>query len=162
MPPTCWRRCKIDGVLPVTERSIRLFLHILGASIWVGGQFSVAYLVPVLRAQGADVARLAARRFQQLAWAAYALLVATGIWHLLEISVGNQSGDYLSTLFAKLGLVALSGIVAAYHAVLTAPSVVEARDDREARRRKALSAATGALSLLFALGAAFLGVLLQG
>lgn len=149
-------------MLPVTERTIRLYLHVIGASIWVGGQFSVAYLVPLLRAQGADVARAAARRFQQLAWMAYALLLVTGVWNLLAIHVGDQSGEYLATVFAKLGLVALSGIVAAYHAILTAPAVVDATDEREAKRRKVLSALTGSLSLLFALGAAFLGVMLHG
>ena len=149
-------------MLPVTARVVRLYLHVLGASVWVGGQFVVAYLVPLVRQQGTDVARAVARRFQQVAWPAYALLVATGIWNLLEINVGDQEGEYLVTLLAKLGLVALSGIAAAWHALLTAPKVTAAQTESEALRRRAMSAATGASSLLFALAAALLGVLLHG
>ena len=134
----------------------------MGASVWVGGQFVVAYLVPLLREQGTDVARAAARRFQQAAWPAYGLLLATGIWNLLEIHVGSLEGRYYTTLLAKLGLVALSGVAAAWHALLTAPKVTAAETEGEARRRKVMSAATGASSLLFALGAAFFGILLHG
>lgn len=149
-------------MLPVTARALRLYLHVLGASVWVGGQFVVAYLVPLLRQQGTDVARAVARRFQQAAWPAYGLLLATGIWNLFAIDAGNLEGDYYATLLAKLGLVALSGIAAAWHALLTAPKVTAAESEAEARRRKVMSALTGASSLVFALAAAFLGVLLRG
>lgn len=149
-------------MLPVTARAARLFLHVFGAMVWIGGQTTVAFLVPLLRRQGADVARAVARRFQVLAWSAYALLVATGIWNLLAVRIGDQSGEYLATVLAKLGLVAASGVAAAWHALLTAPGVTAAATDAELARRRALSGATGGLALLLALGAAFLGVLLRG
>ncbi len=129
--------------------------------MWVGGQLVLAYLVPLLRQQGTDVARAAARRFQQVAWPAYGLLLATGVWNLFEINVGDTEGEYLATLLAKLGLVALSGVAAAWHALLTAPQVTVAATEAEARIRKVKSAVTGASSLVFALAAAFLGVLLR-
>lgn len=122
----------------------------------------LAYLVPLLRAQGTDIAGSTARRFQTIAWPAFALLMATGVWNLIEIRVGDQSGAYLATLLAKLGLVAASGVAAAWHALLTAPKVTTAASGSDATRRKAMSAITGASSLAFALAAAFLGVLLHG
>jgi putative copper export protein len=68
-----------SGVLAVSWDTVRLFLHILAATVWVGGQLTVAALVPVLRRFGADVAGAAARRFNQVAWTAFGVLIATGI-----------------------------------------------------------------------------------
>ena len=56
---------------------LRLFLHVLGATIWVGGQFTLAALVPVLRTHSAELPRTVARKFNQIAWPAYGLLVIT-------------------------------------------------------------------------------------
>ena len=40
-------------MLGVTWDTIRLFLHVLAATVWVGGQLTLAALVPVLRKAGA-------------------------------------------------------------------------------------------------------------
>jgi len=58
-------------MLAVSWDTVRLFLHVLAATIWVGGQLILAALVPVLRRFGAEVPRAAARRFNQVAWTAY-------------------------------------------------------------------------------------------
>jgi hypothetical protein len=47
-------------MLAVSWDTIRLFLHVLAATIWVGGQLVLAALVPILRKGG--VAIEAARR----------------------------------------------------------------------------------------------------
>ena len=39
-------------MLAVSWDTIRLFLHVLAATIWVGGQLVLAALVPVLRRAG--------------------------------------------------------------------------------------------------------------
>ena len=71
-------------MLPVTSDTIRLFLHVLGASVWVGGQIALGGVVPIVRrTAGIDVVRLVGRRFQQIAWPAFALLLVTGVWNLL-------------------------------------------------------------------------------
>jgi putative copper export protein len=72
-------------VLPITATTLRLFVHVLAATVWVGGQIAVAGLVPVLRGISTDAPRLAARRFAVVAWPAFAVLVATGIWNLVEV-----------------------------------------------------------------------------
>jgi putative copper export protein len=57
-------------MLGVSWDTIRLFLHVAAATIWVGGQLTLAALVPVLRRAGATIPAAAARRFSQLAWPA--------------------------------------------------------------------------------------------
>ena len=150
-------------MLPVTAHSIRLFLHVLGASIWVGGQLVLGGVVPVLRREAApEVVRAVARQFQRLAWPAYALLLATGVWNLVAIKVADQSGPYLVTLIVKLALVAGSGVAAAAHAFLTGPAVQRSVEPRQLQRRRAVSGASAGLALLFALAAAYMGVQLTG
>jgi putative copper export protein len=135
-------------MLPVHAATIRLFLHILAATVWVGGQIALAALVPVVRATGGtDATRAAARRFQMVAWPAFALLVATGIWNIFEVDLTNRSSSYQTTLAVKLVLVLISGLGAFGHTVLT-------------RRKPALGGAMAGIALLAALGATFLGVLL--
>jgi putative copper export protein len=136
-------------VLPVTAADIRLFLHVLGATVWVGGQIALAGVVPVVRrAAGVDTVRLVARRFQLVAWPAFALLLVTGIWNLFAVHVADQDSDYLVTLFVKLVVVALSGVCAALHTIV--------------RGNPALTGALAGGALLFALAATFLGVMLHG
>jgi putative copper export protein len=135
-------------VLPVTETTVRLFLHVLGATVWIGGQIVLAGVIPVLRQNASpETVRAVARRFQFIAWPAYALLLATGVWNLFAVSIGDQDSEYLTTLLVKLLLVGVSGACAAAHVVV-------------ARRNPAVGGALAGLALLSALGAAFLGVLL--
>ena len=137
-------------MLPVHAETVRLFLHVLGATVWVGGQIALAGVVPVAsKVGGVETTRAIARRFQMVAWPAFALLVVTGVWNLFAVHVGDQSGAYLTTLLVKLLLVGVSGACAAGHIVLT-------------RTRPALGGALAGLALLAALGATFLGVLLAG
>lgn len=130
-------------MLPITLDTVRVFLHVLAAAVWVGGQLTLAGLVPGLRALGPDAPRAVARRFNRIAWPAYGVLVATGVWNLLETSFGDRSTDWQATLFVKLVVVALAGASAAAHA--TAAS-------------KAVLAVGGALAGLSSVAALLLGV----
>jgi len=134
-------------VLPVTSATIRLFLHVFAATVWVGGQFTLAGLVPGLRAISPDAPRAVARRFNRIAWPAFGVLIATGIWNLAEVDFMDASSEYQTTLLVKLFVVALSGISAALHT--------------QSASKRAL-AIWGAVSGLSALGALFLGVQLHG
>ncbi|HTK14858.1 MAG TPA: CopD family protein [Acidimicrobiia bacterium] len=137
-------------MLPVQATTVRLFLHVLGAAIWVGGQIALASIVPIARrVGGVEVTRAVARRFQQVAWPAFALLLATGVWNLVAEKVGDRSSQYQTTLLVKLLLVAVSGGCAFGHILV-------------ARRRPALGGALAGFALLTALGATFFGVLLAG
>src|SRR5690242_10178263 len=104
-------------MLAVSWDTVRLFLHVLAATVWVGGQLTLAVLVPVLRRFGTEVTRAAARRFNWAAWIAFAVLIATGIWNITAASAQvSDSSAYRTTLIVKLAVVAVSGVAAALHA----------------------------------------------
>jgi len=126
--------------------TIRLFLHVLAATIWVGGQITLAALVPVLRRAGTEIPRAAARRFNQVAWPAFGVLVVTGVWNVIAVR-SQITGSYEITLVVKLMVVAISGVTAALHACAgsTAGRVI-----------------FGALTGVSALAALFLGIVLAG
>jgi putative copper export protein len=133
-------------VLPASWTTIRLFLHVTAATVWVGGQLTLAGLVPGLRKVSLEAPRAAAQRFNTIAWAAFAVLVGTGVWNIAAVHP-DWSSPYGTTLIVKLVIVALSGLTAFLHA--------------RARSRRGL-AVFGALSGLTALAALFIGVLLAG
>ncbi len=133
-------------MLSVSWDTIRLFLHVLAATIWVGGQLTLAAVVPVLRRLGAELPRAAARRFNQVAWPAFGVLVVTGIWNMIAVR-SQLTGSYRVTLIVKLVVVLISGVTAALHA---------------RSRSTAGLAIFGTLTGLSALAALFLGVLLAG
>lgn len=134
-------------MLPVTADQVRLFVHVLAATVWVGGQLTLAGLVPTVRTLGDDAPRVVARRFNAIAWPAFAVLVASGLWNLAEADLADRSTEYQVTLFVKLVVVAVSGVSAALHIRATS---------------KAGLAVGGALSALSALAAVFLGIQLRG
>jgi putative copper export protein len=134
-------------VLGASWTTIRLFLHVIGAAVWVGGQITLLKLVPTIRALDPEGPRQVARRFNVIAWAAFGLLVVTGIWNLLAVQVGDKTTAWQASLGLKLMLVAATGIGAAFHA---------------GARSKAVLAVGGAVSLLAGLGAVFVGLQLSG
>ena len=138
------RSPSVAGVLPVTTSTLRVFIHVLAATVWVGGQLTLAGLVPGLRDLDARAPKAVARRFNTIAWPAFGILVVTGIWNVTAVDV-VWSSAYGRTLIVKLALVGASGTTAFLHA--------------RARSKRAL-AAFGALSGLTALGALFLGTML--
>jgi putative copper export protein len=97
-------------VLPVSWTTVRLFLHVLGATVWVGGQLTLAGLVPGLRRVSPDAPRAVARRFNVIAWVAFAVLIATGIWNILAIRPA-RSAVPLAVFGALSGLTALTAAV---------------------------------------------------
>ncbi|MFL6139896.1 MAG: hypothetical protein ACJ74O_19140 [Frankiaceae bacterium] len=128
-------------MLGLDWESLRLFLHVLGATVWVGGQLLLAALVPVLRRLDPGAPAAVARAFARIAWPAFALLVGTGAWNV--VAVGDQGAAYQRTLWVKLGFVALSGAGALAH---------------QRARSRAVLAAGGALAGIGALAALLLGV----
>ena len=133
-------------MVPFDLQLIRIFLHVLAATIWVGGQFTLAGVVPTVRGFGPEATAKVARAFNRLAWPAFGVLVLTGVWNLLEIQIGDRPTSYHMALGIKLVLVAASGIGAAH--------VVS--------RSKVALAIGGSLAGIGALGALFLGVWLHG
>ncbi len=125
--------------------TIRTFLHLLAAAVWLGGQIVMAALVPVVRSLGPDAPRLAARQFGRVAWPFYGLLVVTGVWNMLELNLESLTTGYHMTLGIKLLLVAASGIAAFVHS---------------STQSKVVMAVTGGGGFIAALGAFACGVLM--
>jgi putative copper export protein len=134
-------------MLPVDVHHLRLFLHVLAAAVWVGGQLVLAGLLPALRRLGPEATRAVAHQFERVAWPGFGLLVLSGIWNVVEIDVGDTSTAYQMTLLVKLLLVALTGIGAAVH--------------RRSASKVAL-AVGGAATAIGAVGALFVGIQLHG
>lgn len=127
--------------------ALRLFLHVLAASVWVGGQIVLAGLVPTVRTLGDDAPRQVARAFNRIAWPAFGLLVLTGIWNLfVALDDPDLADDYHLWFGIKLLLVLVSGGGAALHIV---------------GRSKAALAIGGTMSALGSVGAMYLGFLLE-
>jgi putative copper export protein len=126
--------------------TIRLFLHVLAATVWVGGQLTLAGLVPELRVLSPSAPRSVARRFAQMAWPAYFVLGITGIWNVLAVDA-MWTGAYGTTLICKVVVVAISGATAWAHGISRNPTAL---------------AVWGAVSGASAVTALFLGVLLHG
>lgn len=97
----------------------RLSLHILAATIWVGGQFTLAGLVPTLRSAGQGVATVAAKAFAKFSWPAYFILVITGLWNVSSIKMSTTTTPWKIVLGIKLAVVGLSGLSAYLHSKAT-------------------------------------------
>jgi putative copper export protein len=135
----------LSPVKSVDLETIRLFLHVLGATVWVGGQITLAALVPALRAAGTEVPKAAANAFNKVAWPAFALLVVTGVWNVM--AEDDKTAAWQHTMSLKYALVLASGVTAFLHA--------------RARSRRQM-AVFGALTGLTALGTLFVGIMLAG
>ncbi len=137
-------------MLSPTAATIRLVLHVLAATVWVGGQIVLGGIVGVVRSHPgvaeSGMLKVIARAYNRVAWPAFVVLLATGIWNLVAIKVGDSTTEYQITVFLHVVLAATSGTFAAIHVI---------------GKTKLALALGGALGLLGALGALFVGVLLR-
>lgn len=83
------------------------WLHVLAASVWVGGMLTVAALIPLLRKSGVErpVIQAVARRFGAVAWMAISVSAVTGVVQLSRLGIEVRGN---TVLMAKLALVGLS------------------------------------------------------
>jgi putative copper export protein len=125
----------------------RLILHVLAASVWVGGQFTVAGLLPTVRTLGEDGPKRVGRAVARLLWPAYAVLVITGFWNISALMVSQASTAWRTVLIVKIVVVAVAGVSVYLH--------------QRATSRRAV-AAWGALGALTSVAALCLGVFLAG
>jgi putative copper export protein len=89
---------------------VRLILHVLAASVWVGGQFTVAGLLPTVRGLGEDAPRAVARALARLLWPAYAVLVVTGFWNVSAVHAGHASSAWNAVFGIKMVMVLAAGV----------------------------------------------------
>jgi len=126
--------------------TVRLSLHVLAATIWVGGQFTLAGLLPVLRTGDPELPKRAAQAFNKIAWPAFGVLVLTGFWNIAATD-DDTSNAHATVLTLKLLAVAASGLTAWAHIRATSRTQL---------------AVFGALTAVSAIAAVVLGVVLAG
>lgn len=136
----------MGGGLSSALDGIRLSLHVLAATVWVGGQITVAGLVPTARGLGEGAPKALARAFGRIQWPAYAVLVVTGLWNVSAVHAG-QPRSWVIVLVVKIVVVALAGLAAYLHTRSTT--------------RRGL-AVWGAVTSLSSLAALVMGVFLAG
>lgn len=135
----------LAGLAPALTGA-RLSLHVLAAAIWVGGQLTLAGLVPTARSLSPEAPRRIARAFARLAWPSYGVLLATGIWNVAAVPAG-QGTSWVAVLVAKVAVVLLAGVASFLHS----------------RAQSARGLATwGAVTGLSSVAALVMGVLLAG
>jgi putative copper export protein len=126
---------------------LRLSLHVLAASIWVGGQFVVLGLLPTVRGFGEGAPRKIAQAFGRLSWPAFWVLVATGVWNYLAINHAHASASWNAVFGVKMVLVVVAGAGTWLHTKATKP------------KSRGIYAGLGALASIAAL---VLGVAIAG
>jgi putative copper export protein len=127
--------------------TVRLTLHVLAASVWVGGQIVMLGLVGPSRRLGPEAPKVLAQAFARLAWPAYGVLVVTGLWNVSTFHWGAQSTAWKTVLIVKVVVVAVAGLATLLHS--------------RARSRAAL-AIWGSVAGLASVAALVMGVLLAG
>lgn len=125
----------------------RLILHVLAAAVWVGGQFTVAGLLPTIRSFGEDAPKRVGAALGRLLWPAYAVLVLTGFWNIGALSTDHASTAWRTVLVVKIVVVALAGVAVFLH--------------QRASSRRAI-AVWGAIGAVASVAALCLGVFLAG
>ncbi|MHB1210023.1 MAG: hypothetical protein ACYC1I_10025 [Acidimicrobiales bacterium] len=100
---------------------LRLSLHVLAATIWVGGQFVLAGLLGTVRTMGEGAPRKIAQAFGRLSWPAYWVLIATGIWNYFAIDHQAASSSWNAAFGIKILMVVLAGLGSYLHTKATTP-----------------------------------------
>lgn len=127
--------------------TIRLTLHVLAATVWVGGQIVMLGLIGPARSLGSEAPKALARAFARLSWPAFGLLVVTGIWNVAAVHPSAQSTAWQAVLWAKIAVVVVAGVAALLHG--------------RARSRTPL-AVWGSVAGVASVAALLMGVLLAG
>ena len=156
---------------------LSVFVHILAAMVWVGGMaFLVLVVVPWLRsgdrARGATMLRETGRRFRDISWVCFALILATGSLNSWVRGVRPESlvdpiwlrTAFAHTLLLKLTLFGLVLALSAVHDFWLGPRATEllerARHSPEAERARRLASLLGRGNALLGLLLVALGVVL--
>jgi putative copper resistance protein D len=154
---------------------VTVFIHILFATLWVGGMlFMSLMLIPALRAQGdprltATLIRAVGKLFHRWGWAALGILLLTGLalLHFRGIShtqLGSADfwkSNFGATLAWKLFFYTLVAAFSVVHDVSAARQAKKTDPDRAAVSRARKTASwLGRVTLLLSLIIVFLGVML--
>ena len=99
--------------MSITLDGVVRFVHLLSASVWVGGMVAMTSVLPGMLAAGfhGSEVRGVARRFSTITFPAMVIAAATGIW---KITGGGT--EVTTTITAKLALTTFAVLLALWHA----------------------------------------------
>lgn len=153
---------------------VAVFLHVVGATVWVGGIFFLAAVaVPVARrfdpATRSRIVAEAGRQFRLIGWTTLAAMVVTGAYAATVRGATLQNvldGTFWTTAFGrtlamKLVLVGLMVAVSFVHDFVVGPAATRAQAaGQETARLRRAAAWLARITGVLALGVLFLAVLL--
>ena len=125
----------------ITLADVVLFVHILGASIWVGGTVALGIVAVAVRSSLGDDPALYARTMSRIArslgwmmWGALGVTIATGLYNLTWFlgPTGMAGVSSIPWLVVKLLLVLFLVLVSAFHSFVLGPEI-RRRSERGAR-----------------------------
>lgn len=169
----------IDSPLPMPDLSLlSVWLHILAATVWIGGMAALALLlVPLLRQERFEEVATpllyeSALRFRWIGWGALGVLIGTGLINVRAQGVpwsawlepGFWTTAWGQALGWKLVLVVVTLGVSAVHDFHLGPRAIrlmqEAPESSEAERMRWWSSWLGRLTFLLSLAILWFAVLL--
>ncbi len=156
---------------------VSLWLHILSATLWIGGSlFLTVVLMPVVRQweheHSMDLVLRTARRFLWIGWSCFGVLILTGAFNLVYLGIGWEQllgatfwqSPFGEVLAGKLALVLLILVLSATHDFILGPLTTRRieRDptSEEAQRLRLLARWVGRVNLLLGLIVVGLAVML--
>ncbi len=156
---------------------LSVYLHILAATVWVGGiAFLVFVVVPWLRSGGQRIAgeflRETGLRFRSVGWVCFALLLLTGSFNLWVRGVRFESftdpawlsSSFGKTVVLKLAVFCAILIVSLVHDFVVGPQATkvlqEGAPPEVAMRLRRRAQRLGRLNALFALAIVALAIFL--
>jgi hypothetical protein len=98
--------------------TIRVFVHVLAATVWVGGQLVLGGLMPTIRQLGEGAPRKVAQRFGLIAWSAFVVALFTGIWNAIEIDFDAYPQSSKNWFGFKMTCFLITGGGAALHSLI--------------------------------------------
>ena len=118
-----------------------------GDAFAINDPFVTTGLVGPAREFGGEAPKMLARAFARMAWPAYVLLLATGIWNVTAAHYASQGSAWKAVLMAKIVVVIMAGIAVYLHQRATG---------------KAQLALWGSVGGLASVAALVMGILLAG
>ncbi len=127
--------------------AVRVFIHVLSVTVWVGGQIVLAAIMPALRKSNRESTLVVARAYNNVAWPAFGIALLTGFWSMLDAYADEVTSAWSQLIGIKIFIVLLSGAAALAH---------------QRTSNSLLKAVSAAIALLTALTALLMGAILTG
>lgn len=144
-------------------RLLPLWLHVVSATVWLGGLLFQSHILLPLLARGgpAEALAQAVRRSRRVGWTALALLVLTGFHHLTRlpaVAAMTESG-VLKLLALKLFLVVVVLMLTAHRDFGVAARLIRAvAEGRDATQALRTLVRIDRVTLLLGVGLVYLGL----